>query len=62
MDISKQIEDLQKEHEELAETKKTIHKRMVGLRTRIGKLKTIAKHAQEVLGTSVEIVEDIEKA
>lgn len=49
MDISAQIEALQKEHDELAVHKKDIHKRMVGLRTRIGKLKTVIKHAEEVL-------------
>jgi hypothetical protein len=60
MDIQHQIDALWKEHEELAIHKKDIHKRMVGLRTRIGKLKTVIKHAQEVLETPLETLKKIE--
>lgn len=63
MDISKQIEDLWKEHEELEAHKKDIHKRMVGIRTRIGKLKTIQKKAEEVLNpeSPAELEQEISK-
>lgn len=63
MNIQETIEQLQKEHDELAAHKKDIHKRMVGIRTMIGKLKTIQKKAEEVLSpeSPAELVQEISK-
>jgi FtsZ-binding cell division protein ZapB len=48
MNITEKLNELKEEYSKMEKVKDDAHARMKELRTQIGKLQTIAKHAQEL--------------
>ena len=55
MDISQKIEELEKEKAKFEQIKAEAHECIKDCNSKIGKLKTIAKHAEELFGEPEEI-------
>ena len=56
MNITERLDALTKEYAEQEKTKEAAHEKMKDIKSKIGKLQTIAKHAEELFAEPTEEV------